>query len=272
MKTNTFSRFTNLNKFGVLACLAGLLLFAVPQVRADDEDTSKDPPKRVARISIIEGSVSLQPGGEGDWGNAAKNRPMTIGDKIWVDKDARAELQAGAAAFHVGSMTALSFLNLDEGITQVRIPEGAVNFRVREFRQGDVYEIDTPNVVFSVRQAGAFRIDVNEAGDSSRITVLRGEGEISAGGKSYEVHAGEQAEFSGGEEDPTYSILRAPGPDGLDKWAEERDLKEDRSASGRYVSRDIPGYDDLDDYGTWSEEPEYGHVWYPAGMPPDWAP
>lgn len=272
MKTTRFSRLTTLNKLGVLTCLAGLLLLAAPQVRADDEDTTKDPPKRVARISIVEGSVSLQPGGEGDWGSAAKNRPMTIGDKIWVDKDSRAELQAGAASFHLGSMTALSFLNLDEGTTQVRIPEGAVNFRVRELRQGDLYEIDTPNAVFNVKQAGDFRIDVNEAGDASRITVIRGGGEVSAAGKTYEVHAGEQAEFSGSENDPNYSILKAPGPDGLDKWAEERDLKEDRSESGNYVSRDTPGYDDLDGHGEWSEQPDYGHVWYPNDVGPDWAP
>ena len=272
MKTTIFSRFISLKRFGVLACLAGLLLLAAPQVRADDEDTSKDPPKRVARISVVEGSVSLQPGGEGDWGSAAKNRPMTIGDKIWVDKDSRAELQAGAAAFHLGSMTALSFLNLDEGTTQVRIPEGAVNFRVRELRQGDLYEVDTPNAVFNVKQAGDFRIDVNEAGDASRITVIRGEGEVTAAGKTYEVHAGEQAEFSGAENDPNYSILKAPGPDGLDKWAEERDLREDRSESGNYVSRDMPGYDDLDGHGEWSEQPDYGHVWYPNDVGPDWAP
>lgn len=272
MKTTTFSRFTTLNKLGVLACLAGLLLFAAPQVRADDEDTAKDPPKRVARISIVEGSVSLQPGGEGDWGSAAKNRPMTIGDKIWVDKDSRAELDAGEASFHLGSMTALSFLNLDEAITQVRVPEGAVNFRVRELRQGDVYEIDTPNAVFNVKQAGDFRIDVNEAGDSSRIIAIRGGGEITAGGKTYELHPGEQAEFNGTDENPTYSIMKAPAPDGLDKWAEERDLREDRSESGNYVSRDMPGYDDLDGHGEWSEVPDYGHVWYPNDVGPDWAP
>ena len=268
MKTTTASRFTNLNKFGVLACVAGLLIFCAPQARADED---QDPPKRVARVSIVEGSVSLQPGGEGDWGSAARNRPVTIGDKVWVDKDSRAELQAGQASFHLGSMSALSFLNLDEGITQVRLPEGSLNFRVRELRQGDLYEIDTPNVAFTVKQAGAFRIDVDEAGDSSRITAIRGEGEISADGKTYEVHAGEQAEFNGAE-NPTYSIVRAPGPDGLDRWAQERDLREDRSASGNYVSRDMPGYDDLDDHGTWSEEPEYGHVWYPNDVGPDWAP
>ena len=265
MKTITWS---SRSKLGLLLCSAGLLLLVAPQARADED---KDPPTRVARISIVEGSVSLQPGGEGDWGDAARNRPMTIGDKLWVDKDARAELQAGEATFHLGSMTAFSFLNLDEGITQVRVPEGAVNFRVRELRQGDVYEVDTPNVVFNVKEAGAFRIDVNEAGDSSRITVIRGVGEISAEGKTYEVHAGEQADFDG-LENPTYKIVRWSGPDGLDQWAQERDLKEDRSASGNYVSRDMPGYDDLDDHGTWRDEPEYGHVWFPSDVPPDWAP
>jgi len=36
---------------------------------------------------------------------------------------------------HLGSMTALSFLNLDEGVTQMRLAEGSLNFRVSELRQ-----------------------------------------------------------------------------------------------------------------------------------------
>src|SRR5207244_11453463 len=92
MKTITWS---SGSKLGLLLCVAGLLLLVPPQARADED---KDPPTRVARISIVEGSVSLQPGGEGDWGEAARSRPVTIGDKFWVDKDSRAELQAGAGA------------------------------------------------------------------------------------------------------------------------------------------------------------------------------
>ena len=33
-------------------------------------DDSHDPPSRVARISVVEGSVSIQPVGNGDWGSA----------------------------------------------------------------------------------------------------------------------------------------------------------------------------------------------------------
>ena len=112
---------------------------------------------------------------------------MTIGDKIWADKDSRVELQAGQASIRLGAMTAFSFLNLDQNITQMRLAEGTINFRVRELREGDQYEVDTPNAAFTVTQAGAFRIDVNENGDGTIVTVLRGEGEVTAGGKSYKV-------------------------------------------------------------------------------------
>src|SRR5262249_54702967 len=155
---------------------------------------------------------------------------------------------------------------------QMRLAEGALNFRVRELREGDVYEVDTPNLAFTVRQAGAFRIDVSEDGTGTRITVIRGEGEAAAGGKTYEIHPGERGEFVGEDANIQYTVDRAAGPDGLDRWAAERDLREDNSISGKYVNRDTPGYADLDDHGTWSEEPEYGHVWYPNGVDPGWAP
>jgi hypothetical protein len=251
----------------LLMSLTGLLLFVAPKARADEAD----PPSRVARISLLDGNVSLQPSGTEDWAAAAMNRPVTVGDKLWMDQNSRAELQAGEASLHLGSMTALSFLNLDENILQARIAEGAINFRVREMREGDLYEVDTPNLAFTVKEAGAFRVDVNENGDGTRVTVLRGEGEITAGGKTYEVHAGEQAELTG-VDDPQYNVGPAPGPDDLDRWAADRDLKEESSPSAKYVSRDVPGYSDLDDNGSWREEPDYGPVWYPNSVAVGWAP
>jgi hypothetical protein len=242
---------------------------AAPEMAADD---SNDPPTRVARLSIVEGSVSMQPGGAGDWGGATRNRPVTIGDKVWVDNNGRAELQAGQASIHLGSMTALSFLNLNDGVTQMRLAEGKLNFRVRELREGENYEVDTPNVAFTVREAGAFRIDVNENGDYTGVTVIRGQGEIAAGGQTYSIKAGEHADISGLDNQVKYVPGGAPASDDLDQWAQQRDLKEDNSTSAKYVSRDTVGYSDLDDYGKWSQQPEVGSVWTPNDMPDDWAP
>ncbi|HEV2103581.1 MAG TPA: DUF6600 domain-containing protein [Candidatus Acidoferrum sp.] len=270
--------------------LAGLLFLVNPVVRAQAQenvanvnpqdsgdmvpsaDDSQNPPTRVARLSYMDGSVSMQPGGAGDWGTAAKNRPVTIGDKLWTDKDSRAELQAGQASIHLGSMTALSFLNLDQNVIQMRLAEGHVNLRVRELRQGETYEIDTPNLAFTVREAGAFRVDVNENGDYTSVTAIRGSGEIAAGGQTYPVNAGERGDVSGTDQNVQYIPGTASEPDALDRWAQERNIKEDQSPSARYVNRDTVGYSDLDDYGTWKDEPEVGNVWVPNDVPPDWAP
>jgi FecR protein len=241
-----------------------------PQMAQDD---TADPPSRVARISFLDGTVSIQPGGTGDWGSASINRPVTIGDKLWTDQNSKLELEAGQASIHLSAMTALSFLNLDENATQMRLAEGRINFRVREIREGDLYEVDTPNLAFTVRQAGAFRIDVNENGDTTAVTVIRGEGEVAAGGQTYTVHAGERASIAGADNNVKYEVHGAPlDPDEFDTWAQQRDLREENSTSAKYVSREVVGYSDLDDYGAWKEEPTYGNVWYPNNVSGDWAP
>ena len=283
MKANLTAKST----IALLLCLAASLFLLSPAVKAQgpvndatvasgdvgpSADDTQDPPSRVARISFTDGSVSLQPGGTGDWGTATKNRPMTIGDKLWVDQNSRAELQAGQAALHLGSMTAISFLNLDQNITQIRLAEGKLNFRVREILQDDNYEVDTPNLSFTVREAGDFRIEVNENGDYTSVTAIRGQGEIAAGGQTYPVHAGERADVTGTDNNIKFSTAAAPAPDDLDRWAQDRDLKEDNSPSAKYVSRDTVGYSDLDDNGTWSEQPDYGPVWTPNTVDPGWAP
>jgi hypothetical protein len=243
------------------------------QSEASNNDQGVDPPSRVARVSFLDGSVSMQPGGTGDWGAASLNRPVTIGDKLWTDQNSRLELQAGEASIHLGGMTALSFLNLDGNATQMRLAEGRINFRVREIREGDLYEVDTPNLAFTVRQAGAFRVDVNENGDATGVTVIRGEGEVAAGGQTYTVHAGERATITGTDNAVQYNVNGAPlDPDDIDKWAEQRDLREENSVSAKHVSREVVGYSDLDDYGTWNEEPTYGSVWYPNSVSVGWAP
>jgi hypothetical protein len=242
------------------------------QSNYDAPDNGQDPPTRVARLSFVDGSVSFQPGGQGDWAQAMRNRPVSIGDKIWADNNSRAEIQAGDASFHLASMTALSFLNMDDQTTQVRLAEGTINFRIRELREGDVYEVDTPNLSFNVTEAGAFRIDVNENGDATRVTAIRGEGEVTANGQTYTVRAGERGEFNGVDNNVTYLVTAAPEPDEFDQWSNDRDLKEDNSISARFVSRDVPGYSDLDDNGTWNEEPDYGPVWYPNTVDAGWAP
>jgi hypothetical protein len=49
-----------------------------------------------------------------------------------------------------------------------------------------------------------------------------------------------------------------------------RERHEDDRPAARYVSRELPGYEDLDDYGDWRPS-GYGMVWAP-GVDAGWAP
>src|SRR5258708_8875897 len=123
-------------KFCCLSAVLGLALSTVTiptrataqdQYQQDQGDQQDDPPSRVARLGYMEGSVSFQPAGEPDWVQAAANRPMTTGDKLWADKDSRAELQLGSAVIRLNSETGFSFLNLDDNTTQIQLTAGGLN-------------------------------------------------------------------------------------------------------------------------------------------------
>src|SRR5258707_1338944 len=248
--------------------LALLAMFCVPQRAAADND---DPPTRVARLSHVDGSVSFEPAGTDDWVTAVVNRPMTTGDKLWADHDSRAELHLGSASIRLGASTGFSFLNLDDNTVQLQVTEGTLRIRVRHLDRDENFEIDTPNLAFSVLRPGIYRINVNEAGDTTVVVVRDGEGEVTGGGQSFRVHSDETGIFSGTDQ-LNADIEGVGDDDDLERWSYERDRREDHSASRRYVSDDAIGYEDLDEYGGWRSTPEYGTIWFPHTTVVGWAP
>ena len=254
-----------------LAALAAaiLLLFQVPSASAQDYD--QDPPTRAARISFLEGSVSFQPGGQGDWLEAVRNRPLTVGDNLWVDRDSRAEVQLGSTSIRLGPETSVTFLDLGNRVTQLRLSTGSLFFRVRHYSRDDTFEVDTPNLAFNVTRPGEFRLDVNANGDQTVASIWRGEGEITGAGNSYRLMEGQQGTFSGVDQ-LSYDVGGLGSEDSFSRWCLGRDEREDRIRSAQYVSTDVTGYEDLDDYGRWHNVGGYGPVWTPVGVPYDWAP
>jgi hypothetical protein len=230
-----------------------------------------DPPGRVARMSYMSGSVSFRPGDVDDWAPADFNRPLTSGDHIWVDDGGRAELQIGSAALRLGPRTALEFLSLDDSTAQVRVTEGSLNIRLRLLGDQDEVEVDTPNLAFSLVRTGEYRVDVNPDEYATLVTVRAGEGEVTGSNQAFPVRSGEQARVTGADS-PTFETLGAPQRDEWDAWCEDRDQRDDRSPSARYVSREMVGYQDLDQYGSWRDTSDYGAVWVPNQTPPGWAP
>jgi hypothetical protein len=258
-----------------IGCLSAVLLLAVamlalPQFAAAQDDQD-DPPGRVARLGYLQGSVAMQPAGESEWVGAVSNRPMTTGDKLWADQDSRAEVELGSAVVRLSANTGFSFLNLDDRTVQIELTAGSLSIRVRQLNQDDLFEIDTPNQAFSVFRPGNYRVEASEDGNYTVVSVRDGEGESTGNGQTYTLHAGQKGTFSG-TDSLNADVVQIGGPDQFDNWSSTRDRRYDDSRSASYVSRDVVGYEDLDEYGDWRDDSNYGHVWYPSRVESGWAP
>ena len=256
---------TSTLRLGALALLC-LLMFGV--ALADEAD----PPGRVARLSYVQGSVSLEPAGQQDWIGAEINRPLTTNDKLWSDTPgSRAELDIGGAVIRLGSSTGFSFLNLDDNVAQMQVTAGTVIVHVRQLLDNQTYEIDTPNIAVVLDQPGQYRVDVSDGGDSTVVKVIDGQAEASAGEQSMSLTNQQMVTFTG-----TDSLSADTGtlgaPDGFDDWSLERDREFEQSTSRHYVAEDMAGAQDLDDNGQWENTPDYGAVWIPTAVAVGWAP
>ena len=249
----------------VLAFIASLTLLTFSGLAA------ADPPSRVARLGFIGGAVSFSPAGEHDWIRAAINRPLTTGDRLWADARSRAEIQFGGAMIRMHAGTSVSILNLDDRIVQLQLTQGILNVRVRRLEPDQAFEVDTPNLAFTLRQPGEYRIEVNPDGNATTLVVRRGRGEAYGEQASYVIDSRQPYRFFGtGLRE--YQYVDLPPFDEFDRWSSERDRRYDTSTSARFVSGDVVGYQDLDANGTWRVDATYGNVWIPTRVAAGWAP
>jgi hypothetical protein len=95
--------------------------------------------------------------------------------------------------------------------------------------------------------------------------------EVTGEGEVFTVRRGERSTFTGTTR-LAENAEAAGARDEFDTWANDRDLRMQRSASAQYVAPDVVGYEDLDEHGDWSSVPEYGYVWYPRTVVVGWSP
>ena len=250
----------------VLIGMAAVLFGGVAAVHAQDQD----PSARVARTSFLQGDVSFRPGTVDDWTSATLNYPLTSGDHLWTDADARAELHVGANAIRLAPETAFEILDLDDNHLQIRLSQGSALLRVRTLDVDDDIEIDTPTGAVTLLRDGTYRIDVSADGATSTVTARNGDAEVTSNDQTIDVHPDETVLFTA--DGASQDVRDAAPMDEYDRWASDRDRAEDQSVSAQYVSRDMTGYEDLDRNGTWSVDPDYGNVWAPSSVAADWAP
>ncbi|MFN3323233.1 MAG: DUF6600 domain-containing protein [Bryobacteraceae bacterium] len=231
---------------------------------------NEGPGRGVARISVIDGDVSVRRGDSGEWIAAAVNAPLVVDDRILTGPGSRAEVQFDYAnMIRIGRDAEIRLSELEHRRYQVQVAQGTTTFRVLRDSDADV-DINTPSVSVRPVKRGAYRITVLADG-TSEITVRSGEAEIFTPRGVERLRSGRTMVARGPASDPEYQVASDIPRDSWDAWNESRDRDLERSRTYQYVSRDIYGAEELDMHGSWINVPPYGVVWTPR-VAVGWAP
>jgi hypothetical protein len=253
------------NRLAVL--FVGLLSAAPMWCQSGD---AEEQGRGVARISVLNGDVSVLRGDSGDTVAAAINAPLVVQDRVLSGAGSRAEIQLDYANFlRVGEMSEVRFSELENNRYQVQVARGTVTFRVLRDSRAEV-EVSTPNISVRPLRKGTYRVTVNDDG-TTEVTVRSGEADIFTPHGSELLKGGRTMVARGNAADPEFQILSAIRQDSWDRWNEQRDQDLSRASSYDYVSRDIYGAEDLDNNGSWVQADNYGWVWAPR-VAVGWAP
>jgi len=247
------------------ACFA--LVVAGPAMAQTPE---ADPPGRVARIAETFGQVWLYSPDIGEWIAVVRNRPVTTGDRIATDADARVELDLGTTTLRLDAGTELEVQRLDDARVALFLHGGSVALRVRDAQAADEFELSTEEGLLTVLTPGRYRFDRFDR--STHLTVQAGQARFEGPGSALVVDAGQRGQFWLEANGAAQYSVTDPVRDAFAGWVSERERNEDRVASARFVSPEMPGARDLDRYGRWEQNPEYGAIWFPRVVASDWAP
>ena len=235
-----------------------------------------DAPGRVARLAEFAGDVQLANERE-DWRPISRNYAITAGDNLYVSEGGRAELDVGAIQLWLASGTNVYFERFDDQSVVARISQGAMAVRIRAWEQQDSMSVftqsDNQTAEISFLQPGFYVVSAASSYAPAAVTVRGGQAEARVNGAAVMVNRGNSLVIdSNGARFDRYAA--GSGSGGFEAWASARDRRYDRYASSNAGGIDqwMVGARELDQYGNWDNDYEYGRIWYPTTVVAGWAP
>ncbi len=225
----------------------------------------------VARVTVVNGTITVQHGDNGDTEAAVVNAPISVGDYLSTGSGSHAEVQLDNADFiRVASGAQVRFSKLDPSDNQLQLAAGTVELHVLQSSSANV-SLDTPSITIRPDQAGSYRVTVDGTGNTI-FTVRSGQADLLGPQGSQTIDSGTTVLVKGSSSNPQVSTINTVAYDDFDSWNAQRDQYEQRLSADRYANQNIVGLDDLDSYGHWVWVSDYGNVWVPYSDQSDWAP
>ena len=212
-----------------LVALAGVMgCYYYGQQSADPADSAATAPAETpwGQLSLMEGSVSVRPAAGDTWSIPDTNAVLGAGDRLWVDTVGHLEVEFGSTAVRLASETELDLVRIDTSAMQFLLPQGSVDYRLREIDTSKSYEVDAPNAAIFLEQNGEYRIDVSTNGDTTRLVTWTGHAQVAAAGRTFPVDSGQMV-YVRGDSTTGYQITSAGPMDAFDLWARDRNAREE---------------------------------------------
>jgi FecR protein len=264
---------------------AGLLLpiltlvFAMSTVsRAQDSGATEAPgaQARVARISYVAGEVRLDSG----WGyeSVTMNLPVTEHNWLQTRSNGWAEVQMeDGSLIRLAPDTIITFTQLGRTssgtITTVDLDQGEAEFKILK-RSDSEFQVTVNNKTIALEHSGFFRV-TSTNNDPMEIAVWKGSLSVHDMDSGDQITVGKDETFVLNPADVAeYALNKGTEADDLDDWSKQRDeaLTSYNAANHHTQSPYQYGASDLDQYGQYTQDPQYGNVWQPYGVSMDWDP
>jgi len=227
------------------------------------------------RLNYITGNAYIQKAADLAYEEAVQNMPLTEGDRLGTTTG-RVELYLENGNYlRLNNETKIDLMRLpdtENDLIQVRIWSGNVYFSIQSIKREKSIEIHTPDASFYVLDKGLYRVDVDQASGTEISVYL---GVVEAAGEIGSILVNEDhwlnAEKGRFPERPTRMV--PDSQDNFDNWSEQREGEVRQHLAKRYLPYELEGYEsELNECGRWAYDPEFGHVWIPRGISPDWRP
>jgi hypothetical protein len=244
-----------------------------------------DPPSRVGRIAATSGTVSFHNEGDSQWSRASVNYPVSSGNAFWTEPAAEAQLEIAANRIVMAGTTEFDIATLDVNGIQAVAAQGEVYIHLNELAANEAWTIQTPRGLVRLEGIGRYGIVVGNTEQPTLVTAIDGSAQVDGPGVSLHVGGGETASIGG-----TDTFEGSVGPIRNDAFLSARQDAERRRPAPTAPTTAapmptvqappvrippqvaaMPGGSDLNQYGDWSEAPDYGRVWYPP-VAQGWVP
>ena len=232
-----------------------------------------DPPDRVGRLSYVSGTVQIYNRDDAVWENVSINRPVTTGDAFYSAIGSRAEIRIGSTAIRLDGDTELQVVQLDDAQVNLQLDQGRAAVRLASNDDVSGFSLNTPEGQLYATQPGSYSFENNANSTSATAWngMLQFQGRDGTTTSIQSIQSFNRAEFQNDN-----GVIRArffaPIRDDFYAWVSERIAADERAGAPRYVSSEMTGAEDLQNYGGWESTPDYGPIWYPSTVVVGWAP